>query len=131
MPGIDTSKLFIKAWKLDVAIGPALVVMAGVAADSVKLPTGTGVELTGATFEGGALGEYVPIGMDGPGTMRLTAAAAITKDTLVGASGAAGKIATAAPAAGANAFVIGKALEAATADGDQILVEIRPQWIQG
>lgn len=130
MPGPDLKGALIKAHTLDVAIGPALVVMKGVGDNTVKFPTGTGVEPRGVTIDGGALGDTVPIVMNG-GICYVTAAGAIAVDARVYANGTAGKIDDTAPAQGTNQFSLGKAMEAAAADGDQIKVMIDIQVVQG
>lgn len=116
--------------KLEAAIGPALVVVEGAAAGGVALPGGADVNFVGVTLEDGASGEYRPIAIHG-GIVRITASAAIARGAEVSVAGATGKIKTAAPGAGVNTFIVGKATEAAAADGDVIGVSFTPYSKQG
>jgi hypothetical protein len=99
-----------------------LVRMDGSTAETVNYPAATaGNFVVGATCERPiASGEKGPIRMfNAGGTVRLTAAGAITANAVVYVSGAAGKIDDTA-----NGAAIGIALKAATADGDVIEVMV-------
>ena len=115
---------------LDVAIAPAIVVVKGVAANSVKLPTAADVTFMGVTLENGAIAELRDIAIDG-GIVACTAGAAIAEGDLVSIHGTTGKIKTAAPATGANSFIVGVAMQAAAADGDIIGVLLARAVMQG
>jgi hypothetical protein len=117
--------------KLDAAIGPHLVVVKGATAGSVALPGGADVNFMGVTTEDGAINEYRDVVVGGPCIVKCTASAAIAEGALVSVAGATGKIKTAAPAAGSNSFIVGKAMEAAAADGDLIGVLFMPCVLQG
>lgn len=75
-----------------------------------------------------AIGERVDVVM--VGIAYIEAGAAITRGSLV-TSDSVGRCVTAAPAAGANNRCIGVAVEAATAAGDIITVQISPSMMQG
>lgn len=116
--------------KLEANIGPFLVVVEGAAVEGAALPGGADVTFMGVTLEDGLSGEYRPVAIAG-GIVACVASAAIARGAYVSVAGATGKIKTAAPAAGSNSFVLGKAQEAAGADGDIIGVLLAPAILQG
>lgn len=116
--------------KLEAAIGPYLVVIAGAAAGGVRLPLAADAQWLGVTMEDGAINEYRSIAVMG-GIVPITASAAIAEGAFVSIAGVSGQIKTAAPAAGSNSFIVGKAMEAAGAAGDVIGVLLCPCVLQG
>lgn len=115
---------------LEADIGPCLVVVKGSAAQSAALPSAADVQFLGVTLEDGKNGEKRPIAVDG-GIVPCTAGAAIAEGAFVSVHGTGGLIKTAAPSAGTNSFIIGKAMEAAGASGDIIGVLLMPCVLQG
>lgn len=115
---------------LEADIGPFLVVVKGVAADSVALPAAADANFIGVTMEDGKNGERRPIAVAG-GIVKVTAQAAITEGAWVSIQGVTGKVKAAAPGAGVNSYVLGKALQPAAADGDVIGVLLCPCILQG
>lgn len=116
--------------KLEADIGPFLVVVEGAADGGAALPAAADVNFLGVTLEDGKSGEYRPIAIDG-GVVKVMAAAAIARGAWVSINAATGRIKTAAPGAGTNTYVLGKALEAAAANGDVIGVLFAPGLMQG
>lgn len=121
--------LFLRK-KLDVAIGPYLVVVKGASLNSVALPGGADVNFMGVTAEDGAINELRDVAIDG-GIFPITASAAIAEGAEVSVAGVTGKIKTSAPAAGVNSYVVGIAMEPAAADGDVIGVLLKRYIKQG
>lgn len=115
---------------LEADVGPFLVVIKGTAADSAILATTADANFLGVTMEDGKSGERRPIAMHG-GVVKCTAKAAITEGAWVSVNGSDGKIKAAAPSAGSNSYVLGKAMQAAAADGDIIGVLLTPCILQG
>lgn len=115
---------------LEADIGPFLVVVKGTAADSAALPAAADANFIGVTMENGLSGERRPIAVAG-GIVKCTAQAAITEGAWVSIQGVTGKIKAAAPSAGSNSYVLGKAMQAAAADGDIIGVLLCPAILQG
>lgn len=115
---------------LEANIGPYLVVVKGSAADSAALPAAADANFLGVTMEDGLSGERRPLAVAG-GIVKCTAAAAITEGAWVSIHGTTGKIKAAAPSAGTNSYVLGKAMQPAAADGDVIGVLLLPCILQG
>lgn len=70
----------------------------------------------------------VPVESDGSGT--IAAGALLTVNVTAGATE--GRVLTAAPATGVNAFIVGKAVTAAAATaGAVVMMDIRPSVMQG
>ncbi len=120
-------------------IAPPISLIAGAAIVAHRLvkpdtTAGTGI-YTAAITDGPvgvslatvASGEPVPLASASGSLVKLTAAAAITAgDIVMPDSGGSGKIAT---RSGATAVPVGRAIEAATADGDIIEVVFQPGQI--
>jgi hypothetical protein len=119
-----------RSYEADTALGAGLCVVAGAKTTSVKLPVAAGDRALGVT--GYAVsGAGYPATVVELGEVKATAAAAIARGDMVEVAGASGKVQTSAPAAGTNRNIVGMALEAAAADGDEILILVMPQVRQG
>ena len=105
-------------------INKHLLVALGTGNQQVKLPGAAKANCLGVTDEndGVTVGKEVAVIVSGVALM--TASAAIAKGAEVEAAGTAGKIRTATTAT----YVVGVALEAASADGDLVPVEIRKYY---
>ena len=111
------------------AIGAGLAVEQGTATRQAKLPAGAGNRAVGITgFAADAAGDQMAVVI--LGQAKAVAAAAITAGAALEVT-TAGKLQTAAPTAGSNANIIGHALSAAAADGDEFDVLIVPSTMQG
>lgn len=122
MPRMHNEKL-IKVFSAEVALSKGLLVIAGTADGQVKLPAAAGDKTLGAVKYTVAINEDVEIIMEGIAI--LIASAAITRDAEVRIAGTSGKIAAYTPGVTTNTCHVGRALEAAAADGDEIAV-----WLQ-
>jgi hypothetical protein len=120
MPGPDTGEALIKAHVYDTDIGANLAVVKGVADNSVALPAAANAELRGFTLNAGKAGERHPIIMD-CGIPYATAAAAFASGVDLAIADTAGRLRLAA----AGERVCAKSMEAATAAGDIVPVEIK------
>lgn len=120
----------IRSYKADAVIGAGLAVIAGAAVDSVALPGGANVQALGVTGLGSsAVGAPIPVVEHGE--VKAVAGAAIARGALVMINAATGKLAPVGAVAGTNYFAIGIALEAAAADGDEFLMLVNFQRVQG
>jgi hypothetical protein len=120
MPGVDTGEAFIKAHVYDVDLPANVAVVKGVADNTVKFPTAAAQEIRGFTLNAGKAGERHPIAM-GNGSVYATAAAAFASDADLTVADTAGRL----RAAAAGERVCAKAMEAATATGDVVPVQIK------
>lgn len=107
-------------------IGAGLVVVAGTAEDQVALPGGADVgRIVGITIDSAAVGETIQVCTDGVADLTVNAASPnIGKRDFVGIHGTTGRGKLSA-LANTN-FVVGQAIEAASADGVKIAVQVRP-----
>ena len=112
------------------AIGAGLAVMAGTAKDQVKLPTGAGVRAVGISANKTSAADE-PIGVVELGEVVGIAGGIIARGDPVQVGGVNGRLTAAAPAVAVNAEIVGFALEAAAADGDEFLLLAAPGRIQG
>jgi hypothetical protein len=120
----------VRSYKAAGAIGAGLAVMADTAASQVKLTTGANVRALGVTAQPSvAAGDPLPVVEVGEVT--AIADAAITRGAWVMANAATGQIAPVGAVAGTNYEAIGIALEAAAAQGDEFLLLVLPQRVQG
>jgi hypothetical protein len=111
------------------AIGGGLAVVKGTAENQAKLPAAAGARALGVTFAGGdAAGRPVTIVV--LGDIKAVAKSAIATGDPVDVADTAGKFRKAAPAAGANAELVGYALSPATNDGDQFDLLVTPSSLQ-
>lgn len=107
-----------KNYVADVAISPFRLVKPGSADDRITVATSSTDFITGATMDiGPAVGERCDVQL--AGVAYVEAGAAIPRGSSI-TSDAIGRAIVAAPAAGVNASVAGRALETATAAGDII-----------
>lgn len=116
--------------RLEANVGPFLVVVEGTNVDGAALPGAADVNFLGVTLEDGISGEIRNIAIDG-GIVPVTASAAIARGAWVSVANTSGQIKTAAPTTGGNTYVLGKAMDAATAAGDVIGVLLVPGLMQG
>lgn len=125
MPGVDTIKSNVKAYKYEGTISPYRACKTGSVTGAVVAIAAATDKIKGVTLEPGIAGEMHGVVMDS-GQVLWEAGAAIAADAWVTIDSV-GRCVTAAPGAGANVEVGGKALEAAAAAGDLIPV----QFIRG
>ena len=112
------------------AIGAGLAVIQGAATNQAKLPTAAGNRALGITgFKVDAAGKQV--GVIVLGHAKAIADAAIAAGDALEVGGTDGHLKPAAPAAGVNANVVGHALTAAAADGDEFEMLVTPSTKQG
>lgn len=98
------------------------------AADGVKLPTAVTDACVGITLN--SIGDASYGGIQRAGRALCTAAAAITDGAQL-MTNTAGKVLMWTASAGDNAFLIGTAANAASADGDDIYVDLNMSFKQG
>lgn len=111
-----------------------LVVVQGAADNKVKLPGGADpASALGVVKreDGSSAASGDTVDIINSGIYPLVASAAITRGDKLAVAGASGKVKTAAPAAGANTFVLGIALESAAADGERVAALLCPHLMQG
>lgn len=121
----------VKSYYAEGAISAFTVVVEGTADGQVKAPGDADAgAIVGIALHDAAAGERVKVARPGD-SAPVKAGAAIARGALVSIHGTTGKVKTAAPAAGANAFVVGQAQNAAAADGDIIYCLIMPSVLQG
>lgn len=103
-----------------------LLAKRGSAADRVAICTGADVPIGVMTDEAAAAGDPMNVQLLGgcPGTVKMIASAAIAQDALLEPA-AGGKVVTLGAGAGTH-HVVGRALTAAAADGDE--VEVAPSY---
>lgn len=112
------------------AIGAGLGVIAGTAADQVKLPTAANQRALGVTsLAAAAAGDPVPVIEHGE--VLAIADAAIVRGDLVMINAATGKLAPIGAVAGTNYHVVGLALTAAAAQDDEFLLLVNLSRAQG
>ena len=120
MPRIHNPML-VKTFEAEVAVTKGMTVIAGTDEDQVNDPAAANDVPVGIALHAAAAGEQVDVCMFGPAIG--IADAAITRGALVAIGGALGKL---APITGGSTTfdqrVVGKALEAAAADGDEISI---------
>jgi hypothetical protein len=129
MPGVDTIKTNVKAYKYEGTILPNRACKMGTVTGAVIAVTGATDVVEGFTIEPGGAGEMHGIAMDG-GQILVEAGAAIAAKARLTID-AVGRVVTAAPGAGANVEIVGKALEAAAAVGDLIPMQYTRGVMQG
>jgi hypothetical protein len=116
-------------FKADEVMGAGLAVMAGAAVDSVKLATGQNAAAIGITnFAVDAIGRPASVVLHGP--VKAVANGVITRGDYVMADAATGKVGSIGAVGGTNYNVVGRAMEAAAAQNDEILVFVNPTIIQ-
>lgn len=112
------------------AIGAGLAVIQGTAARQAKLPAAAGDRAIGITgFKADAAGDKMALII--LGQAKAVASAAIAVGDPLDVAGTTGKLRKAVPSANANADIIGHALSAAAADGDEFDALIVPSTMQG
>ncbi len=112
------------------AIGGGLAVVQGTAARQAKLPAAANARAVGITgFAADAAGDQMAVVV--LGQAKAVAGGVVSSGAAVQVGGTNGRLTAAAPAIGANANIIGHALSAASADGDEFDVLIVPSTLQG
>jgi hypothetical protein len=120
----------IRSYKADAVIGAGLAIIAGAAINSVALPGGANVRALGVTANAAAnIGD--PVGVVEFGEVTAIADAAIARGQWVMVNAATGQLAPVGAVAGTNYEAVGLALEAAAAQGDEFLLLVIPQRVQG
>ncbi len=120
--GQDIYGATVKPFILDVDVTKFSALVVGSDADHVALPAGANDEkFVGYALEDGKAGDTIAVHMNGGGAF-ARAAAAINPGKLLQIADNTGRVQEAAPAAGANAFLCGKAMGAAANAGDVIPV---------
>jgi hypothetical protein len=120
----------MRSYKADAVIGAGVAVIAGAAINSVALPGGANVAPLGVTAAAAAnIGD--PILVVEAGECTAIADAAINRNDYVMINAATGQLAPIGAVAGTNYHVVGKALEAAAAQGDEFLLLVFPSRAQG
>jgi len=131
MPGWDTKDALIKTVTFEAAVSAHAACVWGGAEDRVTLPAAANADdFAGFSVYDQAAGSQGPLHM-AAGVAKARAGGAIGLGKKCNIAGNTGKIAQAAPAAGANAHVVCRALRAASADGDVIPVLVIPETMQG
>ena len=106
------------------------VVVAGSQEGKVTLPAGANAsKIIGIAQNDAADGEPVRVRL--LGISKAIAAGAISMGDLVQIADSAGKVQTASPAAGTNAFIVGVAMDAAGSAGEYVHINIMPSVYQG
>ena len=119
-----------RSYKCDAVIGAGLAVIGGAAPNSVALPGGANVRALGVTAAASVnVGDPIPIVEFGEVT--AIADAAIARSQWVMVNAATGQLAPVGAVAGTNYETVGIALEAAAAQGDEFLLLVVPQRVQG
>lgn len=120
----------MRSYKADTAIAAGVAVVAGAAINSVALPGGANVRALGVTGSA-ALNAGDPILVVEVGEVTAIADAAIVRSNYVMVNAATGQLAPVGAVAGTNYDTVGIALEAAAAQGDEFLLLVVPQRVQG
>lgn len=121
----------VRSFRAQVAAIPAgRAVIQGTAEDQATLPGGANVNCLGITAAASvSIDDALPVVMFGETVAEADAAIAIG-DYLM-ANAATGRVAPVGAVAGTNYHTVGKALTAATLQGDDVLVLVAPQRVQG
>jgi hypothetical protein len=129
MPGLDTQKSQIKPYTLESALIAYRACKTGSVTGAVVAIAAATDKVKGFAVEAGAIGENHGIAEDS-GHVYAEAGAAIVADSFVTIDSV-GRIVTAAPGAGTNVEVVGKALEPASAAGDIVPMQMTRFVMQG
>jgi len=120
----------IRTYRAEAAIGAGLAVMAGTAADQAKLTTGANVRALGVSAAAAALADD-PVSVVEFGEAKGVADGVIARGDYVMANAATGRLAPIGAVAATNYHVVGIALEAAAAAGDEFALLVNPSRAQG
>lgn len=119
-----------RSYKCDAVLSAGVAVVAGAAPNSVALPGGQNVRALGVTSLATAnAGD--PVTVIEYGEVTAIADAAIARSQWVMVNAATGQLAPVGAVAGTNYETVGLALEAAAAQGDEFLLLVCPQRVQG
>ncbi len=120
----------VRSYIADTALAAGVAVVAGAAFNSVALPGGANVRALGVTaLPAVNAGDPVPVVEFGEVT--AIADAAVVRGTWQMVNAATGQLAAVGAVAGTNYETVGLALEAADAQGDEFLLLVIPQRVQG
>lgn len=126
----SVSPIHIETFVAGEALEAGRMVITGTTNDAVIYPTGDAdTQLMGVTLTAAASGEYVDICMLGPCSLKVLANSPniVVGDPIM-AKSTAGKGAKATTTADVTSEIIGWAMEASTADDDEIAVFVNKQW---
>lgn len=119
-----------RSYASDVVLAAGVAVVDGAAINSVALPGGANVRALGVTAQATQnIGD--PVTVVEVGEVTAIADAAITRHQWVMVNAATGQLAPVGAVAGTNYEAVGLALEAAAAQGDEFLLLVMPQRVQG
>lgn len=118
-----------RSYVADVDLPAGVAVIAGAAANSVKLPTGANLQPLGITLQAVAAGGIVPVLQFGE--TKAIADAAFARGALLMINAATGQLAAIGAVAGTNYYVVGMAIESAGAQGDDVTVFVNMSRAQG
>src|SRR3954470_23617283 len=113
----------------DVALAGGMAVIPGAAANSVKKPTAANQRALGVTALASANAND-PVAIVESGEVIAIADAAINRGDYVMINAVTGQLAPVGAVAGTNYHVVGVALEAAAAQGDEFLLQVNPFQVQ-
>jgi hypothetical protein len=119
----------IRTYTADVDLSAGVAVIAGAAANSVKLPTGANQRALGVTAIAAKAGD--PVSVVEYGECIAIADAATSRADYVMVNANTGQVAPIGAVAGTNYHVVGLALEAGANQGDEFLVFVLPSRAQG
>jgi len=119
----------LRSYTADVDLSAGLAVIAGAAINSVKLPTAQNQRALGIVAADAKAGQ--PVTVVEYGECICIADAAVVRGNYVMINAASGQLAPVGAVAGTNYETVGIALEAAAAQGDEFLVLVLPQRVQG
>jgi hypothetical protein len=118
-----------RSYVADVDLPAGVAVIAGAAANSVKLPTGANQRAIGVVALDAKAGH--PVSIVKFGEVTAVADAAIAREDYVMINAVTGKLAPVGAVAGTNYHVVGIAEEAAAAQDDEFLLTVLPSRAQG
>ena len=119
-----------RSYKTDVVVSAGIAVVAGAAPNSVALPGGQNVRALGVTsLATQNIGD--PVTVVESGEVTAIADAAIARGQWLMVNAVTGQLAPIGVVAGTNYEVVGVALEAAVAQGDEFLMFVCPSRAQG
>jgi hypothetical protein len=120
----------IRSYKADTAIAAGVAVVPGAAINSVALPGGSNVRALGVTATA-AVNAGDPIAVVESGEVVAIADAAVNRQDYVMVNAVTGQLAPVGAVAGTNYHALGIALEAAANQGDEFLLLVVQQRVQG
>jgi hypothetical protein len=119
----------IRSYTADVDLSAGVAVIAGAAINSVKLPTAANQRALGVVAADAKAG--APVSVVEFGECICLADAAIVRGNWIMINAITGQLAPVGAVAGTNYETVGFAMEAAAAQGDEFLLFVNPQRVQG